>query len=50
VGRGGRFFLVALVIRLAGARAKQLIDKYFNLVTVLGTILLIGGFLLIKGL
>ncbi len=50
VGRGGRFFLVALVIRLAGERAKQLIDKYFNLATIIGTILLIGGFLLIKGL
>jgi membrane protein YqaA with SNARE-associated domain len=50
VGRGGRFFLVALVIRLAGARAKQLIERYFNLVTVIGTIMLIGGFLLIKSL
>lgn len=49
-GRGGRFFLVALVIRLTGERAKQLIDKYFNIATIIGTILLIGGFLLIKGL
>jgi membrane protein YqaA with SNARE-associated domain len=31
LGRGGRFFLVAAVIRLAGPRAKQLIDKYFDL-------------------
>ena len=48
LGRGGRFFLVALVIRLAGPRAKKWIDEYFNLATVVGTLLLIGGFLLIK--
>jgi membrane protein YqaA with SNARE-associated domain len=48
LGRGGRFFLVALVIRLAGPRAKRWIDEYFNLATVVGTLLLIGGFLLIK--
>lgn len=50
VGRGARFFLVALVIRLAGPTAKQLIDRYFNLLTVAGTLLLIGGFLLLRGL
>jgi membrane protein YqaA with SNARE-associated domain len=50
VGRGGRFFLVALVIRMAGPRAKKLIDEYFNLATILGTLLLIGGFLLIRTL
>ncbi|MCB9568735.1 MAG: DedA family protein [Myxococcales bacterium] len=48
LGRGGRFFLVALVIRLTGQRAKDLIDRYFNLATILGTLLLIGGFLVIK--
>lgn len=50
VGRGGRFFLVAMIIRIAGPRAKQLIDKYFNLVTIAGTLLLIGGFLLLRSL
>lgn len=48
VGRGGRFFLVALVIRIFGDKAKQFIDKYFNLITVAATLLLIGGFALIK--
>ncbi len=48
VGRGGRFFAVAALIRLAGPRAKELIDKYFNLATVIGGLLLVGGFLLIK--
>lgn len=47
-GRGGRFFLVALVIRLLGPKAKQWIDEYFNIATIAGTLLLIGGFLLIK--
>jgi len=47
-GRAGRFFLVALVIRLAGPRAKELIERYFNVATVLGAVLLIGGFALIK--
>jgi membrane protein YqaA with SNARE-associated domain len=50
LGRGGRFFLVALVIRLAGPRAKRWIDEYFNLATIVGTLLLIGGFLVIKAL
>jgi membrane protein YqaA with SNARE-associated domain len=47
-GRAGRFFLVALVIRMLGPRAKRWIDEYFNLATVVGTLLLIGGFLLIR--
>ncbi len=50
VGRAGRFFLVALVIRVAGPKAKELIDRYFNLVTIIGTALLIGAFLLLKAL
>ena len=48
VGRGARFFLVAFVIRLLGPRAKRWIDEYFNLATVIGTLLLLGGFALIK--
>lgn len=41
VGRGARFFLVALIIRLAGARAKELIDKYFDTVTLVTGVLLV---------
>ena len=48
VGRGGRFFLVAFVIRLLGPKAKQWIDEYFNVATIIGTVLLIGGFFLLK--
>ena len=48
IGRGARFFLVALVIRRYGDQAKLLIDRYFNLLTLAFTILLIGAFLLLK--
>ncbi len=48
VGRGARFFLVALLIRKLGPRAKDWIDANFNLVTIVGTLLLVGGFLAIK--
>ena len=48
VGRGARFFLVAAVIKRYGDLAKDLIDRYFNLVTLAFTVLLIGAFLLLK--
>jgi membrane protein YqaA with SNARE-associated domain len=48
VGRSARFFLVAALIWRFGAPVKGFIDKYFNLLTVIFTVLLVGGFLLIK--
>ncbi len=48
VGRGARFFLVAFVIRLTGERAKQLLDRYLNIITIVFTLLLIGGFAAIR--
>lgn len=48
VGRGARFFLVAAIIRRYGDTARDLIDRYFNLVTLAFTALLIGAFLLLK--
>ena len=50
VGRGGRFFLVALLLRLFGERVKGLIDRYFGLLTLAAGILLIGGFVVIRWL
>ena len=47
-GRSARFFLVASCIYFFGPTVKHYIDKYFELVTIVFTILLIGGFLLIK--
>jgi len=48
VSRSARFFLVAGLIRLAGPGIKTFIDKYFNILTIVAAILLVGGFLVIK--
>ncbi|MBO6102116.1 MAG: DedA family protein [Opitutales bacterium] len=47
-GRGARFFLVALIIYFVGPKAKEWIDKYFNLLAAAFFVLLVGGFLLVK--
>jgi len=47
-GRGGRFLLVASIIYLFGPKVKDLIDKYFNLLTFAFFILLVAGFIVIK--
>lgn len=48
ISRAGRFFLVAFLIWKFGEQIKGFIDKYFNLLAIGFTILLIGGFVLIK--
>lgn len=48
VGRGARFFLVAFLIYKFGPSIKGFIDKYFNLIAIAFTVLLVGGFVLIK--
>ncbi len=48
VSRSARFFLVAALIYKFGAPIRYFIEKYFNLLTILFLILLIGGFLLIR--
>ena len=50
VGRSARFFMVALLIRQFGEPITAFIDKYFNLLSIIFTILLIGGFLVLKAL
>ncbi len=45
--RGLRFSVVALILRIGGEPATKFIDKHFNLITILFTVLLIGGFVLI---
>jgi membrane protein YqaA with SNARE-associated domain len=47
-GRAARFYLVAALLYKFGEPVKELIDKYFNLLTILFTILLIGGFVVLK--
>ena len=48
ISRGGRFFTVAVLIYFFGPKIKRYIDKYFNALVILFTILLIGGFLIGK--
>lgn len=48
VGRSARFFLVAWLFRKFGPGIKDFIERRFALVTLLGTLLLVGGFLSIK--
>ncbi len=48
VSRSARFFLVAWMIWKFGPSIKGFIDKYFNLLAIAFTVLLIGGFVLIK--
>jgi len=48
VSRSARFFLVAAFIYKFGAPVRHFIERYFNLLTILFFILLIGGFLVVK--
>ena len=48
IGRSARFFIVASLIYFFGPKIKGFIDKYFNLLTIIFIILLIGGFLIVK--
>src|SRR3989344_5105339 len=48
IGRGIRFFGVATLFYFFGPKIKEFIDKYFNILTVVFMILLIGGFVVIK--
>lgn len=47
-GRGARFFGVAGLIRLFGPQVKSFIERRFELMTLLFTALLLGGFVLVK--
>ena len=48
ISRSARFFLVSFLIRKYGANVKDFIDQYFNLLTVIFLVILIGGYVLIK--
>lgn len=47
VSRGLRFFLIGGLIWKFGAPIKTFIDKYFNLLAIIFTILLVGSFILV---
>ncbi len=48
VGRGGRFFLVAALLWWFGPPIKTFIEKYFNWLTLVFAVLLVGAFMLLK--
>lgn len=48
ISRGARFFLVSTLIHHYGSPIRTFIDKYFNVLTYVFTLLLIGGFFLIR--
>lgn len=48
VGRGLRFFVVALVLRRWGAPAREFLDRHLNVLTIAFVVLLVGGFALLR--
>lgn len=48
VSRSARFFLVGGLIFLFGGKIQSFINRYFNLLAVAFTVLLIGGFVAVK--
>ena len=48
VSRAGRFFLVGGLFRLFGPSIKAFVDRWFNWVAIAFTVLLIGGFYVIR--
>ena len=48
IGRSARFFLVAWLFRRYGPSIKDFIERRFAMVTIVGTVLLFGGFLALK--
>ena len=48
LARGLRFYLVAFLLRIFGEAIEKLINKYFNILTFIFFILLIGSIILLK--
>lgn len=48
VGRGARFFLVAGLLRLFGRPLRELLERYFDLLSLLFLGLLVGGFVVLN--
>ena len=48
IGRGARFYAVAAIMFYFGPAVKTWIDRYFNLLTIVFTLLLIAGFAAMK--
>lgn len=48
IGRSGRFFLVGGLFYFFGAPIKKFIDKYFEILTIVFLVVLVGGFVVIR--
>jgi|TARA_B110000467_G_C18235393_1_gene431235 membrane protein YqaA with SNARE-associated domain len=48
ISRSARFFLLASLIKMFGESIRYFIEKYFNLLAMLFTFFLIGGFVILK--
>ena len=48
VSRSARFFLVGGLIYIFGSQIKSFIDRYFDLLAIAFTVLLVAGFIIIK--
>ena len=48
VSRSARFFLISILIFKFGKHIRYFIDKYFNFLSILLIILLIGGYILMQ--
>ncbi|MEI6631382.1 MAG: YqaA family protein [bacterium] len=48
IGRAGRFFMVAGALRIFGDKIANSIEKYFDILSIIFVVLLLGGFLLLK--
>ena len=48
VGRGGRFFLVGILITIFGTQVEHAIDEYFDILAIAFVVLLVLGFIVIR--
>lgn len=50
IGRAGRFFLVALILRLFGQPVRRVLEKHFDLAALAFFVLLLGGFVVLRAI
>lgn len=48
LSRGARFFIEAALIARYGARVREILERNFNLMTIVFVVLLVGGFLVLR--
>jgi membrane protein DedA with SNARE-associated domain len=48
LGRAGRFFLVAAILRVFGAPVRRTLEKHFDPAALIFLVLLIGGFMALR--